>query len=144
MTDTFTPEERSKIMSRIRSRGNAATELRFIQIMRTHKISGWRRQVNLPGHPDFVFRQEQVVVFVDGDFWHGNPRGFRLPKSNREYWQKKIMSNRTRDRRISRLLRSQGWTVLRFWQSSLTHGERVACRLLRYLQEDSPRPGPER
>lgn len=142
MTDTFTPEERSKIMSRIRSRDNVATELRFMEIMRDHRITGWRRNVNLPGHPDFVFKRERVIVFVDGDFWHGNPKGFRLPKSNLKYWQQKILSNRKRDRRISRLLRSRGWTVLRFWQSSLKHGDRVARRVQRYLRDDSHRPRP--
>ena len=67
MTDTFTKKERSEIMSRIRSRGNAATELRFIAILKKYKISGWRRNVRLPGNPDFVFRRERLVVFIDGE-----------------------------------------------------------------------------
>src|SRR5262245_20645110 len=124
-------------MSRIRSRGNAATELRFIQILRNHKVTGWRRGTDLPGHPDFVFRKERVVVFVDGDFWHGNPRKFRLPKSNLSYWEQKILSNRRRDKRITRKLRNGGWIVVRFWQTSLKNEKIVIERLKRHLHENS-------
>lgn len=135
MTDTFSVQERSRIMSRIRSRGNAATELRFIEILKKHRITGWRRGVKLPGHPDFVFPVEKVVVFIDGDFWHGNPQKFRLPKSNLSYWEEKIRGNQRRDRRISRLLRANGWKVYRFWQSSLKDEDAVVMRLRRGLRK---------
>ena len=129
MTDLFSRKERSEIMRKIRSQGNAATELRFIQILRHNKITGWRRGVGLPGHPDFVFPRERLVVFVDGDFWHGNQRTARIPKSNASYWSEKILTNRRRDQRISRLLRKSGWKVYRFWQSSLRCEKVVAARV---------------
>lgn len=134
MTDMFSREERSRIMSKIRSRGNSATELRFIEIMRKHKIFGWWRGIKLPGQPDFVFPRERLVVFIDGDFWHGNPRKFRLPKSNVKYWTQKILSNKRRDIRINRLLRSRGWSVFRFWQSSLKNEMAVVSKLTRGLR----------
>lgn len=133
MVDTFSPEKRSEVMSRIRSSGNASTELQFIKILRKNKISGWRRKYNLPGKPDFVFPAARVAVFIDGDFWHGNPRNFRLPKSNVEYWSDKILSNRRRDQRISRRLRSYGWSVLRFWESDLRNDQATVRRLERAL-----------
>ena len=129
MTDTFSPEERSRIMSRIRSRGNAATELRFLEILKKHKIAGWRRGLPLAGRPDFAFPAARIAVFIDGDFWHGNPKGFRLPKSNLAYWRKKISSNRDRDKLVNRLLCSDGWRVVRFWQSSLKDVKAVVRRL---------------
>jgi DNA mismatch endonuclease, patch repair protein len=138
MTDTFSREDRSRIMSRIRSQGNAATELRFIEIARKYKVVGWRRGSNLPGKPDFIFPRERIAVFVDGDFWHGNPRKFRLPRSNVDYWAKKILANKRRDRRISRLLRSLGWSVLRFWQTSLRDEEAIVARLRRFLAKKCP------
>jgi DNA mismatch endonuclease (patch repair protein) len=137
MTDTFSPLERSRIMSRIRSRGNAATELRFVDILRQHKIAGWRRGVPLPGKPDFAFPSVRVAVFIDGDFWHGNPKGFRLPKSNLAYWRKKIASNRERDKKVNRLLRIEGWRVLRFWQSRLADERSIVRRLRRSLAASS-------
>ena len=129
MVDSFTPKRRSEIMARIRSSGNRTTELRLVRIMRRYKVTGWRRGSRLPGKPDFVFPRSQVAVFVDGDFWHGNPRRSRLPKSNSDYWREKIRSNRARDRKINRALKELGWRVVRIWESSLRDEEAVAAKL---------------
>jgi DNA mismatch endonuclease, patch repair protein len=116
-------------MGRIRSRGNLTTELRLIQAMRRHRITGWRRGSTLPGRPDFVFKRAGVVVFVDGDFWHGNPRKYRLPKSNILYWRAKIEGNRARDKAVNRELRQLGWRVIRVWESALRNESRVIARI---------------
>ncbi len=84
---------------------------------------GGRRKAN-PRHrtavrPDFVFRKERVVIFVDGCFWHGCPIHGTRPKDNRAFWRKKITANQTRDRRVHRALRHSGWKVLRIWEHSL-------------------------
>ena len=129
MADMFSPAQRSAIMSRIRSRGNRTTEIRFMRLLRRHKLRGWRRGSKLVGRPDFVFSKARVVVFIDGDFWHGNPKKYRVPKSNCNYWQGKIAGNRARDRMVNRLLRADGWTVVRFWESDLRDGEAVAAKL---------------
>ncbi len=133
MADMFTKEKRSWIMSGIRSSGNCSTEQRLIAIMRRFKITGWRRRIKLPGKPDFVFWHARVVVFVDGDFWHGNPRCFRLPKSNIKYWQKKIDGNRSRDKQINHKLRRLGWRVIRIWESDLDKENVVAAKLKRAM-----------
>jgi DNA mismatch endonuclease, patch repair protein len=116
-------------MSRIRSNGNYTTELRFIRIMRAYNIWGWRRQSKLPGRPDFVFTRYKVAVFIDGDFWHGNPKKFRIPKSNCDYWQQKILGNRARDRQVTKELKRLGWRVLRIWESSLKDEEAIVAKL---------------
>lgn len=147
MADMFTVKQRSVIMGRIRSRGNDATEMQFIRLLRRSRIRGWRRGSLLPGKPDFVFAAARVAVFIDGDFWHGNPRKFRLPKSNVAYWTAKILGNRRRDRAVNRLLRSAGWRVVRFWQSSLTDEPRVLRRLSAAVEAgrmDPRRPSPVR
>jgi DNA mismatch endonuclease (patch repair protein) len=97
--------------------------------MRHYQISGWRRRSKLIGKPDFVFRQQKVAVFINGDFWHGNPRKFRLPKSNCDYWEEKIARNRKRDRAVTKALTQEGWRVLRVWESSLRDEEAVIARL---------------
>jgi DNA mismatch endonuclease (patch repair protein) len=66
MPDVFTKAKRSTVMSLIRGSGNKDTELRMIALFRAHGIVGWRRRAALFGKPDFVFRRERVVVFVDG------------------------------------------------------------------------------
>jgi DNA mismatch endonuclease (patch repair protein) len=129
MTDCFKPEKRSRIMSRIRSQGNYTTELRFLRLMRRYRIAGWRRRTKLPGRPDFVFTRCKVAVFIDGDFWHGNPRKFRLPKSNCDYWEHKILGNRNRDRAVNKELKRLGWRVIRFWESSLGDEEAIIAKL---------------
>jgi len=89
-------------MSRIRSRGHAATELRFIELLKAAGITGWRRNQKIFGKPDFVFQKLKLAVFVDGCFWHGCPKHCKIPASNRPFWEKKFAANIARDRRVSR------------------------------------------
>lgn len=119
MADWLTREQRSRNMSSIRSRGNATTEGMFARVLRGAKITGWRRHPNLPGKPDFVFKQARLVIFIDGCFWHACSRCYRLPQDNRAYWQTKAANNRRRDRLRSRQLRKLGWRVIRVWEHSL-------------------------
>jgi DNA mismatch endonuclease (patch repair protein) len=75
------------------------------------------------GRPDLVLPRHQVAIFCDGDFWHGRDwpqrRAKLLKGANAEYWVAKIESNIERDRRVTRELRRQGWTVLRIWEGDL-------------------------
>ena len=134
MADIWSKQKRSEVMSLIRSRGNKATELRLIEIFREFHITGWRRNQPLFGKPDFTFRRERVVVFVDGCFWHGCPKCYKRPGSNQEFWDTKIANNRKRDRRISRELRQEGWKVVRIWQHQLSKSRVVANRVIRALE----------
>jgi DNA mismatch endonuclease (patch repair protein) len=119
MADWLSREQRSRNMASIRSKGNATTERAFLILLREAGISGWRRHWKIPGRPDFVFRSRHVAVFIDGCFWHGCPRCYRLPEDNRPYWRRKVSANRRRDRRRTRELRSLNWIVLRFWEHGL-------------------------
>ncbi len=131
MADNLTPEQRSYSMSRIRTKRNQTTELRLIEIMREAGIKGWRRGIQLLGKPDFVFRRERVVIFVDGCYWHGCAKCQLQAKSNSEYWTAKMARNRGRDRKVSRLLQKSGWKVLRLWEHSLKRApKRCAQRIL--------------
>jgi DNA mismatch endonuclease, patch repair protein len=134
LSDIWSKQKRSEVMSLIRSRGNKATELRLIEIFREHGITGWRRNQPLLGKPDFTFRQERVVVFVDGCFWHGCPKCYQRPKSNRKFWDAKISANRKRDRYVNRELRGLGWHVVRIWQHQLAKPASVAGRVMRALE----------
>lgn len=118
-TDTVSVAERSRIMGAVRSRGNKATEIVLVKLMRKHGITGWRRRVNLCGHPDFVFAIQKVALFVDGCFWHGCAKHCRMPKSNQSYWKTKITLNMRRDALVNRTLRRTGWRVVRIWECSL-------------------------
>jgi DNA mismatch endonuclease (patch repair protein) len=106
-------------MSLIRGKDNRDTEQTLLALLKRDKITGWRRHLALPGKPDFAFTKQKVAVFVDGCFWHGCPKCYTRPKSNRKFWDKKREDNMTRDKRVNRQLRQQGWKVIRIWQHSL-------------------------
>jgi DNA mismatch endonuclease (patch repair protein) len=127
-------------MRRIRSANNASTDLLFVSLLKKYHIVGWRRNQKLPGKPDFAFRKQRVVVFVDGCFWHGCPKCYRRPSSNRAYWDAKVQRNRLRDRRVTRLLRNQGWRVVRVWECDLKKPARTLARIRRALNTSETAP----
>jgi DNA mismatch endonuclease (patch repair protein) len=144
MPDVFTTPKRSAVMALIRSTGNRATELRMITLLRTHRITGWRRGSRLPGSPDFVFRAARLAMFVDGCFWHGCPRHGRVPDSRREYWLPKLTRNKARDRAVTRALHAAGWRVIRVWECALSVKRQPSTlrRIARALA--TPMPGQTR
>src|SRR5207302_7868723 len=79
----------------------------------------------LPGKPDIVFPRAKIVVFIDGDFWHGY--AFSSWEGGlTEFWKEKIRRNIQRDRRNFRRLRKGGWRVIRVWQRRMQR-EQQAC-----------------
>jgi DNA mismatch endonuclease (patch repair protein) len=119
MPDVFTKAKRSAVMSRIRGRGNKDTELALIKLFRQHRITGWCRNQKVFGKPDFVFRRNRLAIFADGCFWHGCLKHCKIPAGNRAFWNRKFAANKARDRRVNRVLRKNGWRVLRIWEHDL-------------------------
>ena len=88
----------------------------------------------LPGRPDIVFSKEKVLIFCDGDFWHGRNLQTRLVKlsagHNAPYWVSKIRRNVERDREVNAYLRTAGWRVIRVWETDILSGPtEVASRI---------------
>lgn len=120
MADTFDTRQRSAVMARVRSRGNASTELRVVAALKAAGVTGWRRHLKVTGSPDFVFPRERVALFVHGCFWHGcRCEAGRLPASRRDYWEPKIARTRIRDRRNRDRLRRLGYRVVQVWEHEL-------------------------
>ena len=117
--DTVSPEERSRIMEKVKGWGNKSTELKLIKLFKEHKVKGWRRNYPLAGSPDFVFLKPRLAIFVDGCFWHGCKDHCRIPESNRNYWVKKIDKNKKRDKSINKELKEKKWNVIRLWEHEL-------------------------
>lgn len=89
---------------------------------------GVRYRVNnprLPGHPDIVLCKYHTCIFVNGCFWHGHEgcKYFRMPKTNTEFWERKISRNRERDREEQKQLAGMGWHCITVWECELK-GER--------------------
>jgi len=134
MTDTVSREKRSEIMRAVRSTQNRSTELQLVKILRKNRISGWRRGCHLFGKPDFVFRKEKVVIFVDGCFWHGckTCRRNMKPSTNSDYWLAKIARNKARGRKVNAVLRRAGWRIIRIWEHEVS---KVPDKIIRLIQK---------
>ncbi len=117
--DKISQQSRSEIMSHVRSSGNKTTELAMIKVFKANGLKGWRRKYPIFGKPDFVFPKHRLAIFVDGCFWHGHPERCRIPVSNREYWAKKIARNKIRDKQVTKTLKANRWSVLRFWEHEI-------------------------
>ena len=119
MADVFDKNTRSNIMKKVRSSKNKSTELKLISIFKKYEITGWRRNYPVKGHPDFVFLDKKIAIFVDGCFWHGHDCRNTRPSDNREYWEIKRMQNTTHDKEITTLFELRGWQVIRIWECEL-------------------------
>ena len=118
--DNHTPEQRRKNMQAVKNKDSK------IEILLRHEL--WRRGLryrknvqSIMGKPDVVFSKKRVVIFVDGDFWHGRDwqtKKYEI-KSNQNFWIPKIEKNMQRDIEVNNTLQSQGWTVLRFWGTDI-------------------------
>ena len=124
-------EIRSYNMSQIKS-VNSKPE----NIVRKHLFAeGFRYRKNvqsLPGCPDIVLPKYRTVIFVNGCFWHmhDNCQRFVWPKSNVDYWRKKLLNNKSRDTRNHELLKETGWQVLIVWECELKKGSFVTLNSL--------------
>ncbi len=131
----FIDERTSARMSRIRSKD---TLPEMVVRSMVHRL-GYRYVLHdkrLPGCPDLVFPSRRKIIFVHGCFWHGHScrRGTR-PKTNPEFWAKKIEDNQARHTRNVRQLRVAGWRVLVVWECA-THPSKsstLKARLTKFL-----------
>lgn len=130
MTDVYSRQKRSEIMSRVRNKKTGAEDS-VAATLRQLKIRFKQNVSSLPGKPDFVINKYKTVVFVNGCFWHGHSgckRG-KLPTSNIGFWQKKIGQNKKRDRANIRLLRQKGWRVFVVWQCKIGNIQKLKQHL---------------
>lgn len=99
---------------------------------------GYRYRIHaatLPGVPDVAFPSRRKAIFVHGCFWHGHAckRGAREPKSNVDYWRRKIQRNRERDARALAALQLSGWQVLVVWECETGNRSWLADQLRDFL-----------
>lgn len=112
--DTVSKEKRSEIMSRIRSESGIEILPESLRGLRLRK-----HPRGIFGRPDFGNKLRRIAIFIDGCFWHGCERHFRMPKSNMDFWARKIERNKRRDMLVNGELRANGWTVYRIWECQL-------------------------
>ena len=131
--DKLSPQQRHKNMAAIHSKGTKPEMI----VRKWLWKEGFRYRLNhnrLPGHPDIVLRKYRTCVFVNGCFWHGhhvdlqfddlqftieNSTCCKIPKTNREFWVKKIQRNQKRDKEEQRKLAQMGWHCITVWECEL-------------------------
>ncbi|MGB7209126.1 MAG: DNA mismatch endonuclease Vsr [Pyrinomonadaceae bacterium] len=117
MADRFSKEKRSRIMASI-----SATDSKPEIVIRKYLFGlGYRYRKNvkaLPGKPDLVLKRFKTTILIHGCFWHGhdNCPAAAKPKSNSDFWIKKIHANKVRDARNLQALEKLGWNIITIWQ----------------------------
>jgi DNA mismatch endonuclease (patch repair protein) len=120
----------SRITSRIMAAVHSVDTQPEIAVRKRLWALGYRYRIHAKvfGRPDVVFASARVALFIDGDFWHGNPEEWRrrgkatmaeMFPTRTTWWVAKIERNIARDREVDCRLRDEGWLVLRIWESSI-------------------------
>ena len=133
MVDIMTVEQRSALMSRIRS-VDTKPEL-FVR--RALHAMGYRFRTHvrdLPGRPDLVFTKRHAVIFVHGCFWHRHGcKKTYVPKVREEFWGSKFAANTSRDERNQSQLVQSGWRVLVVWECEVESDDTIIDRMVAFL-----------
>lgn len=116
--DIFSKKKRSQIMAAVKGK-NTLLEKEVFVFLRKKGVKFEKHCSYILGKPDIVIRKKKKVLFVDSDFWHG----WRYPKWQKKltskFWIEKIHANRKRDSKVNRILRKEGWKILRIWEHEL-------------------------
>ena len=134
LTDNLTPAQRRRSMRSNTSTGTSP-ERQVRRLLRLARIRFRAHQKGLPGTPDFVLPAEHTALFVHGCFWHSHHcQPSRLPGTHKNYWEKKLTGNVSRDKKIRCLLRKAGWRPLTLWECQLK--KLTVDGLLKKLEEN--------
>jgi len=135
--DVHSPEQRSYNMSRIKGK-NTKPELLVRKWLWSRGYRYRLHRKDLPGKPDIVFHRQRKVVFVHGCFWHKHDcRYFKWPRTNREFWKKKINENVRRDQKNYQDLIADGWNYFIVWECQVkTEFEHITQQLNCFLERE--------
>lgn len=134
MPDRFSPEDRSRLMSRVKGRDTKPE----LVVRKTLHAMGYRFRLqrrDLPGRPDIVLPRHRKAIFVHGCFWHGHPDCPRAkrPASNTDFWNQKLSRNIERDMRNLSDLERLGWQVLTVWECETRKPDFLRRKLEEFL-----------
>ena len=120
MADTRTPQQRHANMAAIHGK-DTKPEMVVRRYLWGH---GFRYRLNhprLPGKPDIVMRKYRTCIFINGCFWHGHEgcKYYTIPKTNTEFWVRKVQRNKERDNKVQHQLALMGWHIITIWECEL-------------------------
>lgn len=117
MTDNLTTEQRRKNMQAIRSISQIETI--FSKELWKKGVRFRRNVKDLYGKPDIAIKKYKIVIFIDSCFWHQCPLHAVRPKSNTDYWEKKLARNVARDKEVNDYYEEREWKILRIWEHEI-------------------------
>lgn len=119
MASHVVTKQKSEMMAAVRTK-NTKPECQVRSELHKRGFRFRKNVETLPGKPDIVLPKYNVIIFINGCFWHGHrcPKG-KMPKTNAEFWRKKIHDTQVRDNRNIHQLQEQGWRISVVWECSL-------------------------
>ena len=125
MVDKFSKKTRSYNMSQIKSK-DTKPEIIVRKYLFSKGLRFRKNDKRYPGSPDIVLPKYNTVVFINGCFWHLHDgcKYAVMPKSNVEYWKKKLYRNKERDKQNQKELEKMGWNVITVWECQLKKDNR--------------------
>lgn len=137
--DRLTREQRSRNMSAVRAK-NTKPEMYVRSVLHGAGFRYSLHRSDLPGKPDIVFPKHRLAIFVNGCFWHGhNCSKGKRPKTNSEFWRKKLDGNIDRDAKNYAALEASGWDVIVIWECAIDVGIQCALNHLGEVTRRQPR-----
>ncbi len=120
MADKFSKETRSYNMSQIKCK-DTKPEIMVRKYLFSRGLRFRKNDKRYPGTPDIVLPKYNTVVFVHGCFWHLHDgcKYAVMPKSNVDFWEKKLYGNRERDKKNMQQLEEMGWNIITVWECQL-------------------------
>jgi DNA mismatch endonuclease, patch repair protein len=140
MVDMMTKNQRRKNMQAIKS----ISKLESI-VSKSLWREGFRFRKNsksLFGKPDISIKKYRVVIFIDSCFWHQCPTHGNMPKSNKDYWNKKLNRNIERDQEVNAYYKEKGWNIKRVWEHEVKNDlNNVVKELSEFILNAKKDPG---
>lgn len=117
LTDNLNKDQRSKNMRAIKSQSKLEDKVTKTIWQRGFRFR--KNTKNLLGKPDISIKKYKIVIFIDSCFFHGCPKHGNMPKSNQNYWRRKLERNKERDREVTDYYLSKGWNIKRIWEHEI-------------------------
>src|SRR5699024_747722 len=135
LVDYMSKEQRRKTMQSIK----AQSKLENIVSKELWKRGiRFRKNVRgLVGIPDIAIKKYKVVIFIDSCFWHLCPIHGKIPKSNIEFWKKKLQRNRERDDEVTHYYKERNWNIMRIWEHEIKENlDSVVDRIMMMINQE--------
>lgn len=132
--DNLNKEQRSFCMSKIRSK-HTKPELVVRKILSGLNLNYRLYSIKLPGKPDIIILKSKAIIFVNGCFWHQhkNCKKQVMPKTNQNYWNKKLGMNTKKQKNDIIKLKKLGWKVCIIWECETKNRGKLLKKLFKFL-----------